>query len=92
MGELGILLGIIIGAIVLVGGTLLGAAYIDYTIHDVPIEIRVDGDLKYAGRNACAVTSSNGNATKVKITGGFLCLFPKEEYVSKDVILTTKGG
>ena len=50
----------------------------------------MDKKLVYEGTSAGFSTGSNGYATKVVINGGWMYFFPKEVYVSKDVVVEGK--
>ena len=72
---------VIVALVVLVVGTQL----VILSIHQVPVEVHVNGQLVYKGINGCVAVESAGASTIVKISGGFLCFFPQARYVSNNV-------
>lgn len=69
---------------------ILGLETIHYVVESVPVRCKVDGNLVYEGRSACINVTSSGASTTVSVKGGFLCLFPKQYFVSKNVELITE--
>lgn len=51
----------------------------------VPITIKKSGQVIYSGNSACINVKSAGTATRVDISGGFLCLYPERYFVGNDV-------
>ena len=47
------------------------------------------GQVIYTGNNACIDVVSGGDTTKIDINGGFLCMFPKETILGKDIEIVT---
>lgn len=56
----------------------------------VPTECRVDGVEVFSGPSCAIKVESSGFNTTVKTYHGFMYVFPKGVFVSKDVVL--KGG
>lgn len=80
-----ITIGILILATALFGLVSIGQWFNITFVDNVPVKVFVDGNMIYEGTSAGVATDSNGYATKVTITGGYLYLFPQKYYVSKDV-------
>ena len=53
----------------------------------VPITVFVDKQEVFSGNSNCVLINPGGaiTNTKVEINGGFMCLFPRAQYVSSDV-------
>ena len=54
-------------------------------VDNVPSIVKVDGKIVYEGTSAGFDTGSEGANTSVVVKGGFLYMFPKAYYVSKNV-------
>ena len=55
-----------------------------------PVKCWINNKLIYEGKAACISTHSEGANTSVQINGGFMCLFPQQYYVAKDIRLEGK--
>lgn len=62
-----------------------------YATENVPLRISVDGVEVYHGRSACVNTESIGSSSRVDVKKGPWCLFPKEYFAGKDVVIKTEG-
>lgn len=62
-----------------------------YYMENVPLRISVDGVEVYHGRSACVDTESIGSSSRVDVKKGPWCLFPKEYFAGKDVVIKTEG-
>lgn len=78
----------IIGIFVLL---VIGGFTIQYSLDNVPLRISVDGREVYHGRSACVDTESIGSSSRVDVKTGPWCLFPKEYFAGKDVIIKTES-
>ena len=78
----------VVVSIVVVICLVLGLLAIDVKFFDnVPVVCKVDGAVVYRGPSAGIGVSSGGDTTVVGVSGGFLYLFPRARYVSKNVEL-----
>lgn len=69
-------------------GSFVGV--VSMLLDNVPVTIKVDGKEVYSGPSYAAEIESSGATTKVKISGGYLYLFPKAYYVSNHVEVVGK--
>ena len=86
--EIATCISIIIFLIILACTTLNG---ISYAVGNVHLKITKDGKEIYNGRSACVNVKSAGDTTRVDISGGFLCMFPKAYYTGRDIETITLG-
>lgn len=68
-----------------------GIMQIGYIIENVPLRISVDGREVYHGRSACVTTESIGSSSRVDTKTGPWCIFPKEYFAGKDVVIVTEA-
>ena len=73
--------------VALIAGIIFCVQGIHVLVDNVPVEVRVNGDLVYKGRSAGVEVASSGANTTVAVFGGFLYMFPRAYYVSNDVEL-----
>lgn len=64
--------------------------YILTCFNNVPVIVTVDGQKVYEGISAGVSINSGGATTTVTLRDGFMYLFPKAYYTSKDVHLENK--
>lgn len=81
----------VVGSVVgvLVALTML-AMKITFWTENVPLRVFVDGRDVYHGRSACVSTESIGSSSRVDTRTGFACMFPKEYFAGKDVVILTE--
>ena len=63
---------------------------INFTIESVPLRVSVDGKEVYHGRSACVQTESIGSSSRVDVKTGPWCLFPKEYFAGKNIVIITE--
>lgn len=78
---------ILFGAIAVACAFAFSLIALCYHIDNVPVRCFVDDKLVFDGRSACIDVESSGSTTKVSISGGLMCIWPKEYYVSNNVRL-----
>lgn len=80
---------IVTGLLVVIGGILVtGGQSINLAVQP-QIVAYVEYKEVFKGSAACVNISSEGAATLLTISGGFLCLFPKQHFVSNLVRIET---
>ena len=80
----------VVGSVLFIGFAVMMIAnwYSITFVHKVPIHVIVDGKEVYHGIDGCVSIVSSGANTSVEVNGGFLCLFPKAYYTSRNVRVT----
>lgn len=62
---------------------------INFMIENVPLRVSVDGKEVFHGRSACVDTKSVGSSSQVNTHQGPWCLFPKEYFAGKNIVIVT---
>jgi len=88
--DLRVILIFIIGVIVLLFLVVWGFLALNYTLNNYPISIIQGNKIIFEGSRSCIEVESGGDTTKVIINQGYLCLFPKEIYVGKEIEIIPK--
>ena len=88
MNEFFVVFLIISISLAIISGSLIGIRAINVNFFDnIPSKVYVDDKLVYEGISAGFRVSSGGYTTTVRTYGGFLYMFPKKVYVSKNVVV-----
>lgn len=61
-----------------------------YMYENVSLRVSLDGKEVFHGRSACVETQSVGSSSRVDTKKGPWCLFPKEYFAGKDLVITTE--
>jgi hypothetical protein len=64
--------------------------HINYSLQSMQLRATLDGKEIYHGPAACIETISVGSSSRVDIKKGPWCLFPKQYFVGKNLIITTE--
>ena len=65
---------------------------ISFHFNNYPIEVTQEGVQIYSGTRACIDVESSGDTTTIKVSKGYLCLFPKAVYTGRNIEVKTKLG
>lgn len=87
MKIIGSVFGVVGLFLVLIANIVFGLSYL---FDNVPVRITVDGKEVYHGRSACVSTESIGSSSRVDVKTGPWCMFPKEYFSGKNVVITTE--
>ena len=81
LGMIFIFIGIILFSFLIVW-LILGTSY---HFNNYPIEVTQEGVQIYSGTRACIDVQSSGDTTTIKVSKGYLCLFPKAVYTGRNI-------
>jgi hypothetical protein len=71
---------------------VIGIAEVHFHFVDnVPIRIFVDGVDVFHGTSGCASTESIGSSSRIDTNQGIACMFPKQYFAGKNVVITTES-
>lgn len=82
--------GAIIALVAIIFGIVVFANGMHYWVENVPLRVILDGKEVYKGRSACVNTESVGSSSRVNVSGGFLCIWPKEYFAGKNLVIKTE--
>jgi hypothetical protein len=78
-----LIVGVAILSVIL--ATFLLTSGIVYSLNSYRVIVTQNENIIYKGVKACVEVSSGGDTTTILISQGFLCLFPKEIIVGKNI-------
>lgn len=85
------------GILIVIGSTFILFLFVGcivmqttYLVERVHVRVFIDGKDVYHGRSACVDTESVGSSSRVNTKTGPWCMFPKQYFAGKNLVIKTE--